>query len=311
MVISIFGVSLPAANSQRVLITVGNSTIQWTCFDDDTADDCCRSIQAASQEASIRASGLTTCAAQLAKVPVSIGGALQVPKDSFATYSLTLESNATTVQSTQQFMWDDSKEGPKLKALDTAIFPYLISAELSTSLLIRSELSSSGGMHRLLRHSWEVTDDYRTCLIFLTVPSGMFVDLDDAFEGHGATHIIIHAAEVCDIEQPAFVSRPHSIIFEVRDFQDDQSFASKLHLRYPLPSPVREQYVYLPEPQLLCVTLGGSLAGSPQQKDMEPVWVAAGNDHDYNVVMWTTVLVCLIGVVQMMVDISQVARWDE
>jgi hypothetical protein len=310
--ISLFGICHPVSNAQRVLITISFGSTQWTCFDHNTTEDCCLSIQIASHAASVPVPSLTSCTSKLAKVPGLVQEALQVSTNSFAQYALTFESPSTLGQQMKQFLWDHSKEEAEIQTLDRVTSPYHMSAELSASLSIHSDLSSSGGMHRLLRHSLEVTGAYSTCYVFLTIPDGIFVDLDDAFEGSTGTQIVVHSAGVCDIEQPAFVSGQHCIVFEVRDCENDLlNFASKLHLRYPHPSPAREQFVYLPEPQLLCISRSGSLVGATQQKGMELVWVGAGNDDDYNMVVWTTVLVCLGGVVWMMADISHVARWDE
>ena len=306
--ISLFGISVPPLSAQRVLITVRSGSIQWTCFDDDTIENCCSSIQTAGQETSVAVPSITSCTAHLATVPIFSGESLQIP----ARYSLiTLEPPAISGQPKKQFLWERSKEQTKLQTIDPATSPYLISAELSDSLSIRSNLSSSGGMHRQLHHSLVIPDDYRVCYIFLTVPDGMFVDLDDAFEASSGATIRVHSAGVCDIEQPAFVSGQHSLVFEVRDGGKDIKFASKLHLRYPDPSPSKEQFIYLPEPELLCMHQSGFLVGAARQQDMEMVWVAAGNDHDYELVMFITVLVCLVGVGWMMADLSYVARWDD
>ena len=306
--ISLFVINAPPISAQRVLITVHSGSIQWTCFDDDTIESCCSSIQTAGRETTIAVPSLNSCTAHLAMVPTFSGEPLQVP----ARYSLiTLEAHAIPGQPTKQYLWEKRKQETKLQTLYPTTFPYIIRAELSNSLSIRSELSSSGGMHRQLRHSLKIADEYGVCYVFLTVPDGMFVDLDDAFEASSGATVRVRAAGVCDIEQPAFVSGQHSIVFEVGDGGKDMNFTSKLHLRYPHPSPSNEQFIYLPEPELLCLHQTGFFVGAPRQKEVKMVWVAAGNDNDYELVMWATVVVCLVGVGWMMADLSHVARWDE
>jgi len=314
---SMFGMINRFADAERVLITFDHGSVQWTCFDDDAVERCCESIQAASQEVSLLPPSLSKCTSQLAKVPVFVGGSLQSLSDNTARYSLTIELNSSSGQGKKQFLWERNTDGSntvdtKVQMLDSQTFPYLIGVELSPSISIHSELSALGGMHRRLRHNLGMTDDFSTCYIFVTVPDGMFVDLDDAFEASNGVNITVHSAGVCDIEQPAFVSGQHSIVFEARDFDRDFSFASKLQLRYPLPSSTNEQFVPMPIPQVLCANPRGDLVGgTTSQTEMELIWVAAGNDDDYNLVMLTTVFACLVGVIWMMSDISQVARWDE
>lgn len=302
-----------ASNAQKVIISQNGGSTQWTCFGHDSSETCCQSIETASRQASIPTASLASCNLLLAEIPQeSVSQALQTSSTNIARFSLI--NRSTPDPETQQFVFEESKESFKLEKVETTIFPFVLGATLdqSNSLSISSELSSSGGMHRLLSHRLETMVDFSKCFIFLTVPHDMFVDLDDAYEPPGDNTILrVHAAGVCDIEQPAFASGQHAIVLELEQDANPLSFASKFHVRYPYPSPTYSQYVHLPEPQLLCTTYDGSLVGTAPTKDAEVVWVAAGSDEDHDFVMWTTVLMCCFGVVWMMSDISHVARWDE
>jgi hypothetical protein len=227
---------------------------------------------------------------------------LTLPKEQFNTSSLEVS----------QYLWDPSLESRVLQKLDTISFPFLLQiSEPSDYVTIHSDLSISGGMHRLLYHQLHTPANVQTSFVFLTIPDSMFVDLDDAFEG--IDNVRIHAASVCDIEQPAFVSGQHVIVLELSvNDSPTLEFSSKLHLRYPYPSRSYKQEVFLPEPQLLCLKHDGSILfqGPQERETLTQIWVAAGRDEDYDLVMWTTILVCWIGVVWMMLDMSYVAKWD-
>jgi len=155
----------------------------------------------------------------------------------------------------------------------------------------------------------------------------------------------LHSAIICDIEQPAFVSGQHVLVWEIDNIvitknQNQQEigdlssipspvieFATKLHLRYPHPSSILEEWIDLLKPILFSilpsdymiikesdVTSMGIMPGK-QQHDwdldfVERVWVAAGNGDDHGYVMGMTIFFCLIGVVIMLRDISRASLWD-
>lgn len=283
-----------------------------------------------------------------------------------------------------------------------------------------SNLYHSGGMHRLFQHSIRLTSsmvskkvsdkqnvmislDNISFYLYVIIPQGMFIDLDDPFEAiqspsfqristskieqtiatmttamndtdyssaSSSTFSVVlqqpnvesltslssfrarlYYASVSDIEQPAFVSGQYVLIWEIDEitfFPDvlpkmfehpilGIEFATKLHLRYPNPSPSMETYIHLPKPIILFVephlshelkesTSSGSYNMDLQhdyrewqqlhqrQLDLESshqIWVASGNKNDHDFVMKMTLCFCLIGVGMIMRDISKVSKWDD
>ncbi|VEU41391.1 unnamed protein product [Pseudo-nitzschia multistriata] len=225
--------------------------------------------------------------------------------------------------------------------------------------LVVSRLGAEGGMHRLFHH--EITLPGTPAgdsganpryYLYVTVPSGMFIDLDDPFEapqggriepaaaapggdasrdaGFEATcttgpsagtetgpavsfRARLHAAAVCDIEQPSFASGQHLLVWELEVLGASKpgateriGFATKLHLRYPRPSPDGERWIDLPAPVLVDPVGGGRIAGWE-----DPVRVAAGRDGDHDWIVAATVGACLVGVAAMVRDISGVSLWDD
>jgi len=194
--------------------------------------------------------------------------------------------------------------------------------------------------------------------IYLVVPRGMFIDQDDPIEPAGGmmkstpiedsdgmpsddtSHAFVvtttkqlekessvlsfrarlHAASICDIEQPSFVSGQHLLVWEIDRIVAAKggaippvlNFSTKLHLRYPHPSPTLEEWIDLPSPLLFAVLDSKSKASHDWSLDVaERVWVAAGKDEDHNWIMGMTISFCLIGVGIMLRDISRVSLWDD
>ena len=217
---------------------------------------------------------------------------------------------------------------------------------------IDSHLGKDGGMHRLFHHRFEVLENTDTYFLYLTIPTGMFIDLDDPIEtmtgtlqsiggektngvDSDASHSFVvtskdndndndkfsfrarlHAATVCDIEQPSFVSGQHLLVWEIDQMKGGAvilEFATKLHLRYPHPSANLEQWIDLPRP-LLFYRSQHSNNKTQQHWNLEfaeQVWVAAGSDEDHNWIMGMTISFCLIGVGIMLRDVSRVSLWDD
>jgi hypothetical protein len=254
----------------------------------------------------------------------------------------------------------DSQNGSKSATTRTTSFRPVVSSVSST-------LDRNGGMHRLLHHSVQLLPAMKTYYLFFVVPQGMFIDLDDPIHVPDGTimnvisssssttknhsndakysmHVTssesntpsydvhLYAAKVCDIEQPAFVSGQHILVWEIRLTNDPVgttmpsdgvvlNFSTKLHLRYPLPTTGIQDWIYLPEPLLFGIEAGSDEEEkhtSPSsnvekwQLDInELVWVATGNDQHYYIVMWVTISSCVIGVVMMLRDISKVSLWDD
>ena len=263
----------------------------------------------------------------------------------------------------------------------TTTTPFLIASKLD------SHLGQEGGMHRLFHHSFQPTlksssssssnggqeEEDPTYFLYLTIPKGMFIDLDDPIEatmgtvestapalGHtdddgiasDTSHSFdvtttttksssvlsfrarLHAATVCDIEQPSFVSGQHLLVWEINRIVTSDTttttitndmpspkieFATKLHLRYPHPSSTLEEWIDLPSPLLFAVLDNSEpllLASNDDDNDWslgvaEKVWVAAGKDEDHDWIMGMTISFCLIGVAIMLRDISRVSLWDD
>jgi hypothetical protein len=286
----------------------------------------------------------------------------------------TSKSTSTTSSSTEgkqfetyQWMWgdDDDDDEQGLREREIVSSPYFLESLKSSrsgfnpsiSIQVSSNLSPQGGMHRLLHHQITMidqgtasTDDDATTTtalerlyLFLHVPRGMFVDLDDAvtvvstststsrtttsskaeFEFKWKVDAV-HAAKVCDIEQPAFDSGQHAIVVELPPGGSQYDLSSKLHLRYPDPSLEYEQWIDLVEPHVVGIVVNGNRLGHGHElrreqaiiastegfEILERVWVAAGSDDDYDWVMWTTIAACWVGVVWMLSDISHVSHWD-
>jgi hypothetical protein len=156
----------------------------------------------------------------------------------------------------------------------------------------------------------------------------------------------LHAATVCDIEQPSFVSGQHLLVWEINRIvmtsdstttttitSNDNipapmmiEFATKLHLRYPHPSSTLEEWIDLPSPLLFAAVLDHNNNNNnnnnsnhdedDNQNDWnlgvpEKVWIAAGKDEDHDWIMGMTISFCLIGVGIMLRDISRVSLWDD
>jgi hypothetical protein len=172
---------------------------------------------------------------------------------------------------------------------------------------LRSMLSDSGGMHRLLRvvitshlppgmkstsgktGLWELD---MSSLFYL--PSGVFVNVQDAFDHpHDARtnlrlQLITVEDAIIDEEQPEFSSPSHAVLVRIQatideaqfplkcETQHSLSFGMKLHLRYP-PSiaTIGDSFsrLVIPSPYLLSGTLRRTTTGSeaywwtPLQRD--------------------------------------------
>jgi hypothetical protein len=272
------------------------------------------------------------------------------------------------IQTTSPFHKTLSIQSPKENASQST--PVTISK-------LNSHLGEDGGMHRLFHHSFQSfggtsgSGEYSTYFLYLTIPNGMFIDLDDPIEAtngviqsttpteitdgdashasHNSFFVTtttepqttqessvlsfrarLHAATVCDIEQPSFVSGQHLVVWEVDSISKSTDttirpttieFSTKLHLRYPHPSSTMEEWIDLPSPLLFAASSGSeamasndAMLGQEYDWDIGPterVWVAAGKDEDHDWIMGMTILFCLIGVGIMLRDVSRVSLWDD
>ncbi|KAG7341553.1 glycosylphosphatidylinositol-mannosyltransferase [Nitzschia inconspicua] len=286
------------------------------------------------------------CQLQLAEVPMIEGvGALST---AFFTWIVPVsEDSLMSEKQLIQLLYQG--EGKPLKTIENPTSPYHLFANANgnqdglMSSPSSSALGPNGGMHRLLHHSLPLRSGISSYYLYFVVPQGMFIDIDDPLETNSKTTAIpipspdakcsfelyplgspqataflhLHAAKVCDIEQPAFVSGQHLLVWHIDavegNNQNNLEFATKLHFRYPQPSNNLRQNLNLPKPIFFTLadtsTVGNEKA--LRLEILERVWVAAGNDNDHDWVMWTTVASCLLGVVLMLQDISKISMWDD
>jgi len=328
------------------------------------------------------------CMSEMAQVPPTISPTTTNAgnHDDTARYSWVVSKpSELLVESTslEQHLWTFGDEDQLRKDPVQTVTPYHKTSiqqptqnpSRSSSGIVASKLKShlgrDGGMHRLFHHSFEPTiesGEDPIYFIYLVVPRGMFIDLDDPIEPAGGmmkstpiedsdgvssddtSHAFfvttttkqletqessvlsfrarLHAASICDIEQPSFVSGQHLLVWEIDRIVAAKggaippvlNFSTKLHLRYPHPSSTLEEWIDLPSPLLFAVLDSESKASHNtilgREHDWsldvaERVWVAAGKDEDHNWIMGMTITFCLVGVGIMLRDISRVSLWDD
>jgi hypothetical protein len=123
----------------------------------------------------------------------------------------------------------------------------------------------------------------------MTIPQGMFVDLDDLLLSNKA---ILHSSGVVDIEKASFMSSQHVVIIEIPTNTNlvDWKIDTKWHLRYPSPKYNGHDFIQnVVNPEILvtqddkdeiCHGRGGTLENVPS------VWVGAGHEQDSDFVIW-------------------------
>mmetsp|Transcript_4622 Transcript_4622/g.11110 ORF Transcript_4622/g.11110 Transcript_4622/m.11110 type:complete len:409 (+) Transcript_4622:108-1334(+) len=306
------------------------------------------------------------CKQEIAQVPPSISNQEDTARFSWI---VSKASSASTNQA-EQHLWtipldvdsDEHDDVQKVVGMQKhpvhTLTPYHKTAYHDLPMVaskIDSHLGKDGGMHRLFHHRFEALENTDTYFLYLTIPTGMFIDLDDPIEtttgtlqsiggekingvvDSDASHSFVvtgndndndntssfrarlHAATVCDIEQPSFVSGQHLLVWEIDQIKGGAGvileFATKLHLRYPHPSVNLEQWIDLPRPLLFYRSHHRSNTTTTQHdwnlEFTEQVWVAAGSDEDHNWIMGMTISFCLIGVGIMLRDVSRVSLWDD
>ena len=304
------------------------------------------------------------CMLELAQVPPSVSLIMAKNQHDSAQFSWVVSKtseSAVRSASIEQYFWTIPAGGDRFERdLVQTVTPYHKPSVQNSSKSRRfiapkvdSHLGKDGGMHRLFRHRFRLLENSTggeedpVYFLYLTIPQGMFIDLDDPIEiaqgtiqstptdGVDASHSFVvttskdsslvqsfrarlHAATVCDIEQPSFVSGQHLLVWEIDGIGKQGmppliEFSTKLHLRYPHPSATLEEWIDLPNPLLFATS---NLNYSTQEYDwglgiVERVWVAAGKDEDHDWIMGMTILFCLIGVGIMLRDVSRVSLWDD
>jgi len=287
--------------SSRVMVTQYSDLVHWTCFSTLSSTDCCREIEVAGLELGF--SNPYNCERLLAEVPdVSV-----LHDYGMAKFSLVLQnhkSDDSVSESVLQHRWEDStwmnQPSPR------SPFFWNDTKTLDESITLQSTLSNEGGMHRQMTSTLEQAQGFESYFIVMTVPQSMFVDLDDFLTDSKST---LHAAKVCDIEKPAFVSGQHVIVVEGRS---DSTLCqhTKWHIRYPEPSQGGIDFIQnLPEPQAVFMK-DGVLYHNQHLAKMPHVSVATGYEQDGDFVKWATMVACWVGVWKMLLDISMVSYWD-
>ena len=397
------GSSYPSVSTPVLLTSSSASATIYSCFSSDnqasrrpTKEACCDSIVKVWQDndntnlfsgQTISSSSIyQQCVMEIAQVP-SIGSdtteQIENPDDTAKFSWVVSNTTKSAVKSTsiEQSLWKpgnrDQKELERKRVHTitpyhkTRLQPSIQNNFQPTPAIackLDSHLGENGGMHRLFHHSFQLlgspTTDYSTYFLYLTIPKGMFIDLDDPIEptmgtiqsmpmeinddfASNTSHSFVttittqpqnrkssvlsfrarlHAAVVCDIEQPSFVSGQHLLIWEIDKIltaNDNMplviEFASKVHLRYPHPSPSMVEWIDLPSPLLFAAVNSDSVVlntvlGQNHGWGLgiaERVWVAAGKGEDHNWIMGMTICFCLFGVAIMLRDISKVSLWDD
>jgi len=245
-----------------------------------------------------------------------------------------------------RFLWDD-RENRRISKGHAFIqrFDWLLLDDedinnkhsFDGSVRIQSVLSNAGGMHRDLRHQLtfdnQIKRDTHTqpsaisMIMMLHIPADLFVNVEDLFrvETDGLVVQLVPMKEVVDQEEPVFVSPPHGLLVEVTVEHSATldlatfEFVTKLHVRYPLPFSNQEKgstfrLAILPPPLLLSATRNDTNApirifGNNEQPPLL-LWVAAGHQDDYPLMLGITLLVALGGAILMLRDISRVAEWE-
>lgn len=350
-----------------ILVSSSPTCTVYSCFSDKDNEStelekeaCCRGIVEVWQAESendrggfFRAELRERCLLEMAQVPQSTSNTQHHPD--IARFSWIVSKTKESIEtptSTEQYLWTIPIGGERLQpdSVETTT-PYHKTSAQSNPELIASEVGShlgkDGGMHRLFHHRFSVLETTKdaTYFLYVTIPQGMFIDLDDPIEatsggtvqsistespdaGHSfvvttteassSFRARLHAATVCDIEQPSFVSGQHLLVWEIDPIQrtgHDKTleFATKLHLRYPHPSQTLEQWIDLPRPLLFVNSAVNTTHNNYDWKleIAESVWVAAGKDEDHDWIMGLTISCCLIGVGIMLRDVSRVSLWDD
>eukprot|EP00980_Cylindrotheca_fusiformis_P007804 scaffold1669_cov129-Cylindrotheca_fusiformis.AAC.15 len=291
--------SVPFASAVEVLVTQNINVIQWTCFEAASPDVCCQEIEATLDQ--VGAPPTEDCEKLVADVP-------QVPtleKYGIAQYSLVLaKTRGDPRNATQQHLWSEGTWN--LQETTTSPFLGKTAAINDPTIHSGSVLSEEGGMHRQMKSSVRAQNGNGFYYLFMTIPEGMFVDLDDFVTLPEAT---VYSSKVCDIEKPAFVSGQHVVIVEV-PASADLKISSKWHIRYPMPQSNGEAWILnFLQPQVLYLGAQG-LFYTQEFANMPNILVAAGIGGDSDIVMWGTIAACCLGVLIMLNDISSVSYWD-
>eukprot|EP00531_Pseudo-nitzschia_arenysensis_P012572 CAMPEP_0116142468 /NCGR_PEP_ID=MMETSP0329-20121206/14926_1 /TAXON_ID=697910 /ORGANISM="Pseudo-nitzschia arenysensis, Strain B593" /LENGTH=391 /DNA_ID=CAMNT_0003637709 /DNA_START=84 /DNA_END=1259 /DNA_ORIENTATION=+ len=365
-------------STPKILTSVSPDLVIYSCFVtnefglDVGKDSCCRGAIDVWQQEKMWNDRWGTlspielhqrCELEIAQVPSSIASETENRKD-IAQFSWVVPRpslDSPKQASVEQHLWKIPAGGVEFERHPVrTTTPYQKTSIESTPIMaskIDSHLGQDGGMHRLFHHRYELlgnTDEDSTYFLYLIIPSGMFIDLDDPIEAttgtlqsistnedngavasdtnHGfvatatsetssvkSFRARLHAATVCDIEQPSFVSGQHLLVWEIDQLVTTgepnvvMEFATKLHLRYPHPTADLEEWIDLPSPLLFAAS---NQTHHQQKHDWdlkleERVWVAAGRDDDHDWIMGMTISFCLIGVGIMLRDVSRVSLWDD
>jgi hypothetical protein len=197
---------------------------------------------------------------------------------------------------------------------------------------LESNLPEAGGMHRSMQHRIYLdlpmasTNAVDSCHVsfwmLLLLPPDAFILTNDAFEV-SSWKLAVHTASgrIISEEEPTFASPPHAVYIHLEGTVSNKSpvfleFDTKVHFRYPLPSSDPTQnhrVVSVVAPELVAGELTAIVQGHTNHTFLlqppghtEPVvtkhavlyaQVATPQQSDLNMVLATTLLVSLAGVV--------------
>lgn len=228
---------------------------------------------------------------------------------------------------TKQAFWkDESSHEFRLKSIppDSLENIYRIESRLD---------EKESGMHRQIHHRvYFTTNTNNAIFVLIYIPSDLFVNTEDLLVVHPANnspttaidvHLLQHAGEnyeIIDQEEPEFVSPSHSLLLRIttipassQEGEQQISYSIKFHVRYPRPSIHRFRSVAIPPSILLVEDEGSGIGHSyhPILSDGFPqeMWIATGNPQHFYVVIISSILASVVGVILMFRDIARVSTW--
>lgn len=291
----------------------------WTCNSCDSKFGCCNKIQFTHQLARAKKDPLlgslvfnaTECSKRIAALP-DLNGMF-----SFISYNRKTSQERRNVVQDHEVVTQQYRDGQwNLRLLPQfAVAPILYSRTR-----IYSELSESGGMHRMLsvKLSFDQLDFHQGSVsILLVLTEDFFVDIEQLIKSPCVgefefCNLVIHSIsdETINTEEPTFVSPQHTLRIEVSwttplSSEPYLSFALSIHARYATPN---GGYVVamLPAPILLDMGKNDML---PKQKPLS-VHIPAGNSYDYICVTFATATWSLLGSILLLRELSRVSSWN-
>lgn len=315
-------------SSNSTVATLWNGHGLFACRSSNSSEECCGHIEALLSRVCESGSwcfenfAASLCRSRIAHVPLPF-------EEKYQWHALFLSLNEQHTKDHDISEWRQYTGGSWNQGLRVSPFP---SRENSLnvplfSASLKSSLSETGGMHRLLHHSITVTcppttDTYKASLtMLLFVSEHVFIDVDDPFDSGNDVSFI--SKNQIDIEQPAFASPQHVVAVQIHvdERECDYSpapieFATKLHVRYPPLTSRGFLDIALPAPFLYQAWLMDSFNNKNytlRQSSWQPpieTRVATGYDGDYTWVVTITILWSLVGSLMLLRSLSKVSKWN-